>query len=735
MRKSETNIYNRITLPIGIIIIILLFTTFILIACSVFQSLSEELYEERSHNLNEVSEQIAKTVNSICSYSWDVADAAFAHLLTSEIEKKEDLASHLSEAESGIYNHRYYLSVIDSQTNYYLSNGHIGLFRNIEFLKKSADERQVVITSITFEQEKEHMLFLRRLSNPLVLQDGTQITHAVMILPPEEYSSAFSYSGFDGSADIFIIHPDGRSIYRRNNIGAFNTSANIMRILDNVKVLHGKSSENLRTSLEYAAGESIEFEYEGSNYFVSMSPIFEPDWVVTLIVPTDEMTGGSERLLNETIYKIIAMSAIGVLVAAIIIFCFVSAFNMRTRAAQQKQLNAALKKAADESDRANMAKSEFLSHISHDFRTPLNGILGMLERAEESPDITDELRFCLSNIRSASMHLSSLINDVLDMSRLESSGGTPEEKEFDLRTVMDTCCSIIQSSADQSNISFTYKCAGFRHPYLIGCDLYLRKVLINVLGNAVKFTNEGGSVTFEAEEISCDGERVSFRFVISDTGIGMNEECLEHIFEPFWQASHYGRTHESTGLGMAIVKKLIDKMKGSIDIYSKENEGSRFTILLTFAPGQNPSPAQEHLEEALPPSALQGMTVLLCDDNMLNRNIAERLLQKADANVLIACDGEEAVQVFDSSAVGSIDAILMDVMMPVMDGLEAAKKIRSLHRPDAAVIPIIAMTANAFEEDVKKSLAAGMNGHLSKPISGKLLISTLVKYKKAKDNV
>lgn len=731
MKKAVNHQYNRIPIIIGIVLIILLFATFLAIACSVLWSVSDELYTERRQNLNEVSEQIARTVDSICSYSWDVSDAAFTHLLSTEIDKKEDISALLLEAESGTYNREYHLSVVDSHTNYYLSDGHIGLFRNIEFLKKSADERQVVITSITFDSNKEHMLFIHRLDNPLVLKDGTEITHTIMVIPPEVYCSAFFSSGFDGSADIFIVHNDGRNIYRRNNTGAFSTSANIMRILDNVRFLHGESFEELKDSLAIPTGESFEFEYEGSNYFVSMAPIATPDWVVTLIIPTLEINSGAAHLLNVMISRIIAMSVIGVLIATTIILFFVSTVNIRIRAAQQDQLNTALKNAAEEANKANRSKSEFLSHMSHDLRTPLNGILGMLERAEESPDISEELQLCLSNIRSASNHLSALINDVLDMSRLESNGNAPAEKPFDLRTVMDTCCSIISSSAKQHNLIFTYRCNGFQHPYLIGCDLYLRKILLNILGNAVKFTKGNGNVTFEADEISCDGKTATFKFIISDTGIGMCEGYLEHIFEPFWQENNRVRpSSEGTGLGMSIVKKLIDKMGGTIDIYSRINEGSRFTIVLPFSVSLNAFAASDDSEKPLQPSSLKGMTVLICDDNMLNRNIAERLLKKADADVLIACNGEEAVQTFEQSDVDGIDVILMDVMMPVMDGLEATKKIRSLCRPDAESIPIISMTANAFEEDVQKSLAAGMNEHLSKPINGKLLVSTLMKYKK-----
>ena len=733
MNEAKIQKNNRALIAVGVVFIAILFAACAVIAHSIFKSVSDELYAERRQSLNEVSEQISKTVNNTCIYSWDVANAAFSHILSSEIESKESLPALLAEAESGVYNHKYNLMLLDSRTNYYLSNGHVGLFRNIEFLKKSANERQVIITSITFASDKEYMIFLRRLDTPLILKDGTQITHTAMVLHPEVFSEAFFCSGYDGYADIFIVCSDGRSLYRRNNTEAFSTAANIMRVLEDVNFPHGESFEDIKNSLESPEGESLEFEYEGTNYFVSMAPIETPDWVVVLIVPTEKMNSGAEHLLSSTMNRLIVISAIGVVIAAIIIYYFISSANMRLRAAQQKQLNAALQKAAEEANSANLAKTEFLSHMSHDLRTPLNGILGMLEIAEESPDLTEQLKHCLSDIHSASNHLSALINDVLDMSRLESDHTVPDEKTFDIRTVMDVCCSIIQSSANQHNIIFTYRCGGFQHPYLFGCDLYLRKVLINVMGNAVKFTEENGSVTVEAEEISHEGDTASFRFIIEDTGIGMSEECLEHIFEPFWQENYRSRTsYGGTGLGMSIVKKLIDKMGGTIDIHSKVNEGSRFTIVLPFSVSPNAFDVHNYPEKQLPPACAEGMTVLLCEDNLLNRDIAEHVLKKAGAKVIIACNGEEALHAFESSDIGSIDAILMDVMMPVMDGLEATKRIRSLSRPDAGSIPIIAMTANAFEKDIQKTMSAGMNEHLSKPINGKLFVSTLLKYKKHK---
>lgn len=728
MKKNKL----RLSFTLGLGLIILLFAAFALIVCSVFKTVQNELYQERRESLGELTEQLAKTINSICDYSWSVSDAAFCHMLSSQIDSREELASYLAEAESGMAGHKCFLTAIDARTNYYLSNGAVGLFKNIELLRGAADARQVIITSVTFDSAREYMIFLHRLEVPLLLKDGTQITHTAMILPPDIYSSALSCSSYGSAADIFLIQHDGRCVYRQNNTGVFGNAANIMRQLKNVEFLHGGSFESLEESLQYDPAETFEFRHENVNCFVSMAPVSLPDWAVAIIVPTSQLNSGADRMLKTTVNSAVILSAIGIAIASIVVYCFISAINTKQREQQQQELNAALKNAAEEARNANAAKSEFLSHMSHDLRTPLNAIIGMVERAEECPELPGEAAACLAGIKTASNHLNALINDVLDMSRLEGSPAADNQKAFDIRSVLTACCSIIRSAARQRSLTFTYRCAGFQHPYLIGCDIYLRKVLINVLGNSVKYTPEGGSVTLEVEELSCDGNTASFRFVVSDTGIGMSESFLKHIYEPFAQAGDNSRTGcEGTGLGMSIVKKLLDKMGGTIGIDSRVNVGSRFTIVLPFAVSENALTAKaEPEQEALPPTPLQGMNVLLCDDNKMNCDIAEHLLSKAGAAVTIAENGEQAVELFRRSRTGSIDVILMDVMMPVMDGLEAATAIRTLARPDAALVPIIAMTAKAFDEDIQKSLAAGMNEHLSKPIRGKVLIATLMKYKK-----
>ena len=382
-------------------------------------------------------------------------------------------------------------------------------------------------------------------------------------------------------------------------------------------------------------------------------------------------------------------------------------------------------------EEASAAKTEFLSNMSHDIRTPINGIMGMLDIAEENFEDQARVRDCLTKMRGAASHLLSLVNDVLDMSKIESGGMKLLNNPFDLRVLLQACCDIVEGQITERNLTFTKQIGPFWHPYLVGSELHVRQVLINILSNAVKYTPDGGTIRFCAKETLYEEGLVHLRIEITDNGIGMSEEFLQHIFEPFTQEQRSSRTHyKGTGLGMAITKKLVDQMHGSLDVESEPGKGSTFIVRLSLPVDPTPHPVAEQqpaMQEDAP--TLAGLHLLLAEDNELNSEIAVTLLEAEGAEVTAVTNGREAVDAMQHAAPHTYDAVLMDVMMPEMNGLEATRCIRAFEGvgPDEGT-PIIAMTANVFADDVRACLESGMNSHVGKPLDMKVLMREILKY-------
>lgn len=356
-------------------------------------------------------------------------------------------------------------------------------------------------------------------------------------------------------------------------------------------------------------------------------------------------------------------------------------------------------------EEASAAKTEFLSNMSHDIRTPINGIMGMLDIAEENFEDQARVRDCLTKMRGAASHLLSLVNDVLDMSKIESGSMKLLNNPFDLRVLLQACCDIVEGQIIERKLTFTKQIGPFWHPYLVGSELHVRQVLINILSNAVKYTPDGG--------------------------IGMSEEFLQHIFEPFTQEQRSSRTHyKGTGLGMAITKKLVDQMHGSLDVESEPGKGSTFIVRLSLPVDPTPHPvaAQQPAKQEDAPT-LAGLHLLLAEDNELNSEIAVTLLEAEGAEVTAVTNGREAVDAMQHAEPHTYDAVLMDVMMPEMNGLEATRCIRAFEGvgPDEGT-PIIAMTANVFADDVRACLDSGMNSHVGKPLDMRILMREILKY-------
>lgn len=439
------------------------------------------------------------------------------------------------------------------------------------------------------------------------------------------------------------------------------------------------------------------------------------------------------RLINEYPWIMLML-----LVSVVIILLFIFHFNL------QKKYSRKILQEAESAKKANEAKNEFISRMSHDIRTPINGIVGMIEVARRNINDKEKVMDCLVKMFVASKQLEMLVNDVLNMTEMVSEQEDVKENKFDIREQLDYCIDVINGRIYGRNLTFEYDYTKIQHPYLIGSEVRLNEIIINILGNSVKYTKDGGKIWFvvEEKETKEDG-KAAFCFHMEDTGIGMSKEFVDKIFEPFTQESTSSRSsYEGTGLGMTIVKKLLDKMGGTIDIESLPGLGSKFDIHLTFKidkekeieiatklETETETETEQTVEETQEDD-LTGATVLVVDDIELNIDILQSILEDEGVTVLTASNGLEAIDVFGASEIGSMDLILMDIRMPVLDGIEATKAIRSMDRADAKSICIMAVSANAREADAEKSQEAGMNGHMNKPVEVDELLKLVATCKK-----
>lgn len=537
---------------------------------------------------------------------------------------------------------------------------------------------------------------------------------------PLEYIESFNpsiaslLSGYKMENNGTIAVSNGEKIVASNDGTLVGQSTNDVPILRKIKQT---GAENRMTNA-YQSGNPL------SRYFGLMER--GRDYYVYTFLPERSAFRSTPRAMLYT------------LIAYVVVLLVLN--RIRWRAEQRAQAefaerlqhkNQQLSVAVQEADRANAAKTSFLSRMSHDIRTPLNGIIGLLEIDAAHPDDRELVDSNREKMRVSANHLLSLLNDVLQMSKLESGEIALGHEPIDLNRLAAEVMTIISQRAAESGITMEND----RHseqvsaPWVYGSPLHLRQIFLNIYTNCIKYNKLGGSITTLFQCVEKDEKTVTYRWTISDTGIGMSEEFLGHIFDPFTQASTDARSiYQGTGLGMAIVKGLVEQMHGSIEVGSTLGVGSTFTITIPFEIAESVEAKPTQRSDA-GQADIRGLHLMLAEDNDLNAEIAKMLLEDAGVIVTAVGDGQQAVSLFQEKPAGTFDVILMDIMMPVMDGLTATKTIRALDRPDARTIPIIAMTANAFEEDAQKCLAAGMNAHLTKPLDIGKLIATIAQYK------
>lgn len=521
-----------------------------------------------------------------------------------------------------------------------------------------------------------------------------------------------SLAGYNTRDDGVIVVANGDRIIASNDEELADTKVEDSRILQQIK-------SNL------SSAEVGHFKCDGSTYF-----------------------GGLDRSRDYYIYayvsdRMVVTDMVKNMMAALIIYLvMLTAIQMfRRRSAREylaeqdrreREFREQLMESAEKAEQANHAKTEFLQRMSHDIRTPINGIRGMIEIANYYKDDPDKQTECRKKIWDASGLLLELVNEVLDMGKLESGEIMLEEREFDLKELLDSVGMVVDKQARERGITIITDGYPVEHCCLLGSPLHLRRLLMNIISNAVKYNRVGGEIRLGCcEKPSADPETAQIEFTCADTGIGMSEEFQKHVFEPFAQERNTARSeYGGTGLGMPIAKSLAEKMGGTLSFVSRQGVGTTFTLSLPFrichAPEKRNKP-----KRLLQTSSIAGLHVLVAEDNRMNMEIAEFVLNVEEASIIKAVNGEEAVRIFADSRPGEIDAILMDVMMPVMDGLEATRRIRAMKRPDARTIPIIAMTANAFAEDRQLAFAAGMDMHIAKPLEGSEMVETLERFVKS----
>ncbi len=697
-----------------------------------FSFLDAQLYESRKSHMVAFADKVSGVVDMMVEYAWQQVSVCRSVIESGGVGSERRLREVLRSTEELIDVKHTLMLAVDENARYYASDGTVGSWEQADLLAGKASRKRQMVSEIPHMEGKLYLVFMERLSKPLDAGAGNApVTHIAVAVDMEEVREKIAIEGFGDQCYMYLVNREGRRFYKHTYGKSFIEGYNVLNAVSELDIVHGGTYDKFVRNLEYGNNTAVEFAYanrDGSkeNWYLANAALASEQWQVLLFLPASELGADTVALMNRTWRFFAAASVAFMVMFAVTILFSMAARSDRRLVKEKDEANRRLQISEAEARNANQAKSDFLAHMSHDIRTPINGIMGMTEIALKHMDEKERLLDCLNKINGSSRHLLGLINDVLDMSRIESGKTKANHESFDLRSCMENCVSIISGQLVVRDIELVREFDDFRHPMLIGDELHLRQVFINILGNSVKFTPDGGKIFFRAKETESADGKAFFRFELEDTGMGMKAEFIPHLFDPFSQEDGGARsTYKGTGLGMAITKRFLDLMGATIAVESQVNVGTKFVIEIGIDIDENADGAAagagEHFD-------ITGMHILLAEDIDLNLEIARSLLEERGAIVTAAMDGRAAVDAFVNHPHDTFDAVLMDIMMPVMDGITATKTIRSLERADAQTIPIIAMTANAYDDDIRRTREAGMNAHLSKPIDLDLVLKTLAHF-------
>ena len=557
----------------------------------------------------------------------------------------------------------------------------------------------------------------------------------------EQLNPYFSCDAYNGNNSVYVLDDNGFKLFNSNQVELIK-GHNVFSVLQNMKYLHDSSFDKTKAELEEKGCSYSNAILDGTEYFYALKRLENAEWTLIFLVPAEYVAANTLKLVNFVTIFIVSFTVI-VAVCVILGISLVMRRNQQEAIRVERENNARLetvntelrqaKRAAEEAFRvaqeANRSKSNFLANMSHDIRTPMNAIIGITSLIRYDAGDKGKVIEYADKIDTSSQHLLGIINDVLDMSKIEAGKTVFRYSDFSIVDFIQELDTIFHSQIYEKNQIFTIIKEDIRHEWVNGDRTHLMQIFSNLLSNAIKYTQEGGEIQLLAEECNSNSSvYAKYHFLVSDNGMGMSADFKNTIFDAFTRAENSMTNKiQGTGLGMAITKNLVDSMGGTIDVESEPGQGSCFEIFmdLKISEERSVSPALQAETDEQDGNILQGMRFLCAEDNEINAEILTELLKIEGAECTICENGEEILKAFEKSAPGDYDMILMDVQMPVMNGYEATKAIRRSSHELAKKIPIIAMTANAFSEDIQHSLAAGMNAHVSKPVDMKTLEKTI----------
>ena len=733
----NNKIYKKLFGGFGFVIIVSLLTLFVM-SQTYIQNL---VYHERLSQMEEVTHQMFRNLEDVIDTHWDEVDVQCNYLYYTPLKTDADLYRYLKKLPelSNYHEKQVELIAVDTAGYYYTEYGRMGLLRGMNYLESAPERVSYISNSLT--KDDSWMVFLEQLSTPITLQSGEKeitLRYFGISQSMTQLNDYFRCDAYENNNSVYVLDNNGFKLFNANETELLK-GHNVYTVLSQMSYLHGSSFAEAKERLTRTGSCYSNAVLDGTEYFYALKQMENAQWTLAFLVPAEYVAVNTQKLVNIVMVIIIVIA-----LAFSVVTVFVGWFLLRQKQQQElqaekeanlrlEQYNIHLTQVNDElrqaqvvaaealqsAERASKAKTDFLSNMSHDIRTPMNAIIGITTLMKNELHQPEKLAEHLGKLETSGQLLLGIINNILDMSRIESGKTTLTIEPMDLSHQLDQLNTMIFSQANVKKQTFTVS-THIQHKNLLADPTRLNQVLMNILSNAVKYTPKGGHIRLEVEELPRNEHFARYRFVVQDDGIGMSEEFQKTLFDPFTREEKSGTNKvQGTGLGMAITKSIVDLMGGTIHVESTTGKGTRFEVVLEFpidAEADTVQEAQVLPEEEETASPLSGMKFLCAEDNAINAEILELLLESKGAHCKIYPNGQEIVDAFASVKPGEYDMILMDIQMPVMDGLEATRRIRNGENPLGRIIPILAMTANAFLEDMQKSKEAGMDVHLSKPV-------------------